>query len=61
MEVFLIAAWEIWKHRNAVIFDGIRPNFQLWIVRFAKQIHLHLVRFNNDRSSLLADWLLSVQ
>jgi hypothetical protein len=43
-----------------VIFDGIWPNFQPWIVRFAEQIRLHLVRFNNDRSTLLADWLLSV-
>jgi hypothetical protein len=27
-EIFSIAAWEIWKKRNAVIFRGISSTFQ---------------------------------
>ena len=59
MEIFLIAAWEIWKLRNAVIFDGIRPTFYLWTVRFRDQVQLQLLRFNHDRDILVRAWLSS--
>ena len=47
MEAFLIGAWELWKIRNAVIFDNARPSVHLWSVKFREQLLLHLVRFNN--------------
>jgi hypothetical protein len=30
MDIFVIAAWEIWKMRNAVIFYGSRHNTHHW-------------------------------
>jgi hypothetical protein len=30
MEIFSIAAWEIWKQRNGKIFRGIVPSFASW-------------------------------
>ena len=59
MEIFLIAAWEIGKLRNAVIFVGIRPTFYLWTVRFRDQVQLQLLRFNHDRDILVRAWLSS--
>jgi hypothetical protein len=29
-EVFIIAAWHIWKQRNGVIFERIMPSFRSW-------------------------------
>ena len=59
MEIFMIAAWEIWKLRNAVIFDGARPSFNLWAMRFRDQAQLQLHRFNNDTAELIRPWLSS--
>jgi len=38
MEIFIIAAWEIWNIRNGKFFEGQPVNIQLWIVRFKAQI-----------------------
>ncbi|KAG2583238.1 hypothetical protein PVAP13_6KG153706, partial [Panicum virgatum] len=55
MELFLIAAWEIWKLRNS----GARPTFHLWIVRFKEQVQLQLLRFKHDRAVSVRAWLAS--
>ena len=55
----MIAAWEIWKLRNAVIFDGARPSFNLWAMRFRDQVQLQLHQFNNDAAELIRAWLSS--
>ena len=60
MKFFLIAAWEIWKLRNAVIFEGVHPTFHLWTVRFKDQVQLQLHRFKHDRASLVRTWLTSL-
>jgi hypothetical protein len=26
--LIIVVAWEIWKHRNAIAFEGARPNIQ---------------------------------
>ena len=44
MEIFIIAAWEIWKIRNGQIFDNKWPTLQLWVLNFREQIFLHLHR-----------------
>jgi len=59
MELLLIAAWEIWKLRNSVIFEGARPTFHLWTVRFKEQVQLQLLPFKHDRAVSVRVWLAS--
>uniref|UniRef100_A0A0A9AR02 Uncharacterized protein n=1 Tax=Arundo donax TaxID=35708 RepID=A0A0A9AR02_ARUDO len=44
MEIFTIAAWEIWKIRNGKIFEEQQPTLRLWIVKLKEQVLLHLHR-----------------
>jgi hypothetical protein len=37
MEIFLIAAWEIWKIRNRLVFDGIPGAFVRWVHNFKEE------------------------
>ena len=59
-EVFLVAAWELWKIRNAVIFDNAQPTVHLWSVKFREQTLLHLARFNNVTRDSVISWLSSL-
>jgi extradiol dioxygenase family protein len=38
MEIFIVAAWELWNLRNAKIFDGVAATFDPWTVRFKAQV-----------------------
>jgi hypothetical protein len=60
MEIFLIVAWEIWKLRNAIIFDAARGSLNLWIVRFKEQVLLQSVRFSHDKEALVKSWISSL-
>ncbi|KAG2650254.1 hypothetical protein PVAP13_1NG224419 [Panicum virgatum] len=60
MEVFLIGPWELWKVRNAVIFDNAQPMVHLWSVKFREQLLLHLFRFNNVIKDSVVSWLSSL-
>ena len=60
MEIFLIAAWEIWKLRNAIIFDAARGSLNLWIVRFKEHVLLQSVRFSHDKEALVKSWISSL-
>ena len=57
MEIFIIAAWEIWNIRNGKIFEGHPVNIQLWIVRFNAQVLLQLHRVREDLRSAIVQWL----
>jgi hypothetical protein len=37
MEIFIVAAWELWNLRNAKIF-GVAATFDPWTVRFKAQV-----------------------
>jgi len=50
MEIFMVAAWEIWKLRNATIFEGVRPTYHLWTVRFKDQMQLQLHHFKHEKA-----------
>jgi hypothetical protein len=30
MEIFMLAAWNIWKVRNNMVFNGINPELEAW-------------------------------
>jgi len=40
MELFLIAAWEIWKIRNRLVLDGIQVCFNRWLRHFKEEAAL---------------------
>ncbi|KAF8697237.1 hypothetical protein HU200_036102 [Digitaria exilis] len=60
MDIFLIEAWEIWKLRNAIIFDGERCTHQIWLRRLRGQILLQSGRFTEDKRVLFLQWLETI-
>jgi len=57
MEVFLIAAWELWKVRNRLIFDGVQASFARWLNNFKEEATLQSCRIKEaDRAPILL-WL----
>lgn len=40
MEVFIVAAWGIWKERNDKLFRGIPPSLHSWKARFKEDFGL---------------------
>ncbi|RCV39187.1 hypothetical protein SETIT_8G203500v2 [Setaria italica] len=60
MEIFIIAAWELWKMRNAIIFEAAHPNQRLWIVRFKEQVSLQMLRLREDRRLVFIQWLQTI-
>uniref|UniRef100_A0A0A9HPG2 Uncharacterized protein n=1 Tax=Arundo donax TaxID=35708 RepID=A0A0A9HPG2_ARUDO len=57
MEVFTIAAWEIWNLRNGKIFEQQQPTVQLWIVKFKEQVLLHLHRVSEGMKQQILQWI----
>ena len=55
MEIFLQAAWSIWKERNNKLFRGITPTYHNWLDRFKKDFVLLQYRTKVD----LRDFILS--
>jgi hypothetical protein len=51
MEFFIIAAWEIWKQRNDLIFSRSLPSFQNWKRCFFQEAVLQSNRLNPDKRS----------
>ena len=57
MEIFIIAAWEIWRIRNGKIFENKQPTLRLWVLNFREQIILHLHRVPDGLRQLIRAWL----
>ena len=49
MEIFIIAAWQIWKQRNNFIFDRGRPSFDSWKSSFFEEANLQAHRFSEQK------------
>jgi hypothetical protein len=60
MEMFAIAAWEIWKQRNNKIFRGEHPSFNAWRAQFSATVKLQLYRLRPDDRASVLDWLTSL-
>lgn len=52
MELFLIAAWNIWKERNGLIFQGIQPSVRNWLRNLKDDLSIHLIRLM-DRATVI--------
>jgi hypothetical protein len=60
LEIFSIAAWEIWKQRNGKIFRGLAPTFQSWKDSFLYCTRSQMYRLNQDNRLSLQSWLASL-
>jgi hypothetical protein len=48
MEVFIIATWSIWKERNNLCFNGIKPELASWKSRFKTDFILLVHRIKDS-------------
>ena len=60
MEVVILACWNIWKQRNAMIFEGERPSFRGWKRGFIHDISMLEHRIKRKFISLLVAWIGSL-
>lgn len=59
MEVFILAAWHIWKQTNGQIFEQINPYFADWKRKFKDEVALHMHGVKNDLKHVIFNWLTS--
>jgi hypothetical protein len=57
MDLFMIAAWTIWKERNDLIFNGKPPSPTAWKQRFINEVRLHFCRFTPSFQLVISQWL----
>uniref|UniRef100_A0ACD5TJN6 Uncharacterized protein n=1 Tax=Avena sativa TaxID=4498 RepID=A0ACD5TJN6_AVESA len=56
LEVAICAAWNIWKERNGFIFEGKRPSFTSWKVKFLGDLQLTCYRLKKEKVTRLKFW-----
>jgi hypothetical protein len=56
-KAFARAAWNIWKQRNAKIFDNVIPSVRSWTFSFKRDLFLLPYRMKNNLVSPLTAWL----
>jgi hypothetical protein len=57
MEVFLLAAWNIWKHLNNLVFNNVLPTTSSWKRAFKADLSLHLVGLRDDKKLFVQSWI----
>ena len=60
MDVFAIAAWNIWKQRNNLYFNAISPDLSSWLARFKEDFLLLVHRTKEDRHPAIHSFLDSL-
>jgi hypothetical protein len=56
-KVFATASWNIWKQKNALIFDNATPTVRAWSFSFKRDLFLLSYRMKDDLISYLVAWL----
>ena len=54
MEIFMIAAWSIWKERNDLVFNAISPALDSWKNRFTSDFNLLVHRTKGDLHTFIS-------
>jgi hypothetical protein len=57
MDLFMIAAWCIWKERNDYIFNHKPPSISNWKQSFKNEVKLHLYRIPNHKRVVIMNWV----
>jgi hypothetical protein len=57
MEIFLIVAWELWKMRNRLVFDGIEASFNRWLHNIREEAALQSDRIIDPDRTIVRAWL----
>lgn len=57
MEIFLLAAWNIWKHKNNLVFNSIMPSTLSWKSALKDDLSLHLLRLRDDQTLFIQSWM----
>jgi hypothetical protein len=60
MEVFIVAAWSIWKERNNLLFNNVIPNIDSWMVRFKTDFELLRHRAKEKLHPFISSFLASL-
>jgi hypothetical protein len=53
MEIFMLAAWNIWKLRNNMVFNGIKPELDVWKEKFGSDAKLLIHRTKPELHSYI--------
>lgn len=59
-EIFVVAAWSIWKERNNLLFNGITPSTTAWKSRFIEDFNLLVHRTKTVFHSFIRDFTASI-
>jgi hypothetical protein len=60
MEIFMLAACNIWKERNNLVINTIVPGFESWKIRFQADLKLIVFRPKPDLHSFLSSFAASI-
>jgi hypothetical protein len=56
-EVFIAAAWHIWKQRNNAISEGRRPTVRNWTSNFVDEARLQAQRIKDSKRQEFLNWI----
>jgi hypothetical protein len=59
-EVLILGAWNIWKTRNRVYFDGEAPSIQSWQRQLSQDLSTLTCRVKDSHQGLIKDLLSKI-
>jgi hypothetical protein len=60
IEIFMLAAWNIWKERNNLVFNAIVAGFESWKTRFLADLKLLVFRTKPELHTFISSFAASI-